>query len=100
MKKFVYIVVPVVAFILIISQIILSNELAGARGVIRTFDSNIATLTEEHDILSQQVASASALTTISQKALLVGFIAPTKTNVVSIDGSYSVAVASSQHSVQ
>lgn len=99
-KKFIYVFTPIAALVLVVSQIIISNELAGARSVIRSLDSEIVTLSEEHDILTQQVASASALTTLSIKAALSGFIAPTETNVMALDDSYTVAQAPGSTSVQ
>ncbi|OGG13681.1 hypothetical protein A2875_01675 [Candidatus Gottesmanbacteria bacterium RIFCSPHIGHO2_01_FULL_46_14] len=91
MKKFLYVGVPIVAFILIVGQILIANELAGVRTNIHSLDTQIATLTDERDLLRQQVASASALTTVSAKAKLAGFIPPTKSSVLSL-GDSAVAI--------
>ncbi len=92
MKKFLYVIVPCMAFVLMVGQIIVTNELAGVGNDIGSLDSDIAALTDEHDLLSQQVASASSLTSISQKAVLAGFVAPKKANVIALDDSVDVAV--------
>lgn len=92
MKKFLYIVVPCTAFVLVVGQIVVTNELAGVGNDIRTLDTQIATLTDEHDLVSAQVASASSLTSISQKAALSGFVAPKKANVIALDDSSDVAI--------
>ena len=92
MKKFLYYVIPCMAFVLVVGQIVVTNELAGVGRDIRSFDSEIATLADEHDLLSQQVASASSLTSISQKAALAGFVAPKKSNIIALDDSSDVAV--------
>lgn len=99
-KKIIYVVTPCVASVLVVSQIILSNELAGARSVIASLDSEISALSEEGDFLSAQVASASALSTIGQKALSSGFVAASKSNIIALDDSYSVAQAPADTSVQ
>lgn len=92
MKKFLYIVVPCTAFVLVVGQIVVINELAGVGTDIRTLDTEIATLTDEHDLVSQEVASASSLTSISQKAQAAGFVAPKKANIIALDDSSDVAV--------
>lgn len=92
MKKFLYIIVPCMAFVLVVGQIVVTNELAGVGNDIRTLDAQIATLTDEHDLVSQEVASASSLISISQKAQAAGFVAPKKTNIIALDDSSDVAV--------
>ena len=100
MKKFLYIVVPCMAFVLVVVQIVAINELAGVGGDIGSLDADIARLTDEHDVLSQQVASASSLTTLFQKAATAGFVAPKKANIIALDESVDVAVVLPRTSVQ
>lgn len=92
MKKFLYIVVPCLAFVLVVAQIVITNELAGVRNDIASLDGDIAALTDEYNLLSQHAASASALATISQKAGLAGFVAPTKSNILVLDEASDVAI--------
>jgi cell division protein FtsL len=91
-KKFLYVGIPILAFVLVVVQVVMTNELAGVRNEIRKLDSEIATLADDHDLLSQQVASASALATVSEKANMAGFVSPTKSNVIALDDSITVAL--------
>lgn len=91
-KKFLYVATPCIAFVLVVGQIIVTNELAGVRKDIHWLDLEIAALTDEHDLLSQYVASASSLLSISQKAATAGFVAPKKANIIALDDSIDVAV--------
>lgn len=73
---------PLIAIFLIGLQFLVSNELAGFGRNVQNADMKIAELRDENEALSQQVASASALSTIASKAEEMGFTAKTKYIVI------------------
>ena len=75
-------IAPLIALVLICLQFLVSNELAGVGAAVQDADIRIANLREENEILSQQVASASALATIAAKAQELGFTAKTNYLVI------------------
>ncbi len=65
--------IPILAFIFILMELIVANQLTLLARDVGNLEKSIANIEDENDMLSQEVASASALTTISQKAQLLGF---------------------------
>lgn len=78
-------IAPIVAIVLVVAEIIVSNSLASARENVSDTDAAIERLQDEHDILSQEVASASALATIEHIARDEGFITPQKSQYIVLD---------------
>lgn len=78
-------IVPCVAIVLVVVQFIVTNEFVGMKDGARQVDATIGKLQDERDVLSQAVASASALATISQRAAEAGFIEPSKSQYFVID---------------
>lgn len=66
---------PLIAAVLVVVEIGLSNEFAGMSRNAMQLDSDIETLRTENELLSQKVASASSLLTIEAKAAAMGFTA-------------------------
>lgn len=78
-------VLPVLALLLVVVELVVANELAGLRGSVKDNDVAIASLQDENDILSREVASASALATIAKKAYQAGFVQPSKSQYLILD---------------
>ncbi len=76
--------VPILAVMLAVIEIILINQLAGSGTTVRSVDLSVDTLRNENELLEQRVASASSLVSISSKAKDMGFIEPTKSQYLSI----------------
>ncbi len=76
--------IPVVIAVFAIVEIFCINELAGSGKVVESVDNSIASLRAENDLLDQQVASASSLMTIASESQLMGFIAPNKSQYLTI----------------
>ncbi len=75
-------ITPLVALVLICLQFLVSNELAGFGRTVQNTDSRITDLRDENEVLRQEVASASALSTVAIKAADLGFTATTKYIVI------------------
>lgn len=64
---------PVVVVILILLEIVATNELAGLGNQVRTVDASIDAIIDENMDIEQRLASASSLLTIHEKARELGF---------------------------
>lgn len=84
--------IPVCAGVLIVIEIILTNQLAGGGSQMRSVDSAIDDLRQVNALLTQQVASASSLTTIAAKAAEYGFIDPLKSQFLTVAAELPVAL--------
>lgn len=75
-------IAPLIALVLVCLQFLVSNELAGYGATVQNTDSRITDLRDENEALRQEVASASALSTVAFKAGEQGFTATTKYIVI------------------
>lgn len=66
---------PILAVVLLIVEILVTNELAGFGKKVAQTDGAIDTLKEENQLLQEKVASLSSLLTIEEKARALGFVA-------------------------
>lgn len=64
---------PVIAVILLVVEILLTNELAGIGSRVSRTDRTIDRVREENQLLREGVASMSSLLTIEEKSRLLGF---------------------------
>ncbi len=64
---------PIVAVVLLLVEILVTNELAGFGRNVAETDRAIDTLKEENQLLQEKVASLSSLLTIEEKARILGF---------------------------
>jgi hypothetical protein len=78
---------PIIAAILIVFEIILTNQLVGGGRMVRTTDMAIDTLRSENALLEQKVASASSLATVTVKAQEQGFVEPSKSQFLTLSTS-------------
>lgn len=77
-------VLPVVAGTLVILEILLMNQSAGAGKEVRSVDVAIDTYHAENEVLAQEVASASSLMTVAARATELGLVEPTKSQFLTI----------------
>jgi len=82
--KFFIRTIPLFALLLIIIELIVTNELAGLGREVSTMDSTIAVTHEENEQLSEQIASESSLIAIAVKAKELGFIEPSKSQYMTL----------------
>lgn len=77
-------IVPGIALLLIVTELLVTNQLAGLRDDVRSIETNLNTFEEENGYLAAEVASASALSTISSKAQEEGFRKPLNSQYLAI----------------
>ncbi len=70
---------------LLVAQVVISNRLATSGIKINHTESEISRLSNENIMLSEKIASASAIFTIKQKALQLGFVKQIKPVYLSED---------------
>lgn len=75
---------PILIIVLFAIRIGLANSLAALGSDVQKIDDKIAFLAEENDALRQQIASASSLLTITQRAQALGFVEPAKDQVMTM----------------
>lgn len=92
--RFVIKTAPFVAAILIVIEIIITNQLVGGGREVRSMDLSIDELRQANAMLEQKVASESSLMAISVRAAELGFIKPEKTQFLTLTpGELPVALA-------
>lgn len=89
--RFVRMVLPVTAILLIVVQVIVSNELATLGKRMGALDSAVSFQRDLHETLETEVASASSLLTLRQRALAEGFHDPKAAQIVSLPAEIPVA---------
>jgi cell division protein FtsL len=84
------ILLPVIAIVLFVSQIMFTNNLAQDGSTLKNITVKIDALTVENERLEQQIASQSSLFVIQQKAVAQGFV-EAKHFLTIAQGQYLVA---------
>ncbi|MFZ5845117.1 MAG: hypothetical protein ACOY0S_01470 [Patescibacteria group bacterium] len=70
-------ILPLLAMMLIVVELVLTNSLATLGSRVATLDSQIVALEEENARFALEAASASAILTLEGKARTLGFVEPT-----------------------
>lgn len=73
---------PLIAVVLVVLQIIVANELAGAGHTLSQVDEQIQKYAKENEILDMKIASASSLLTVEAQARVIGFVEPQKDSII------------------
>ena len=90
--------IPVIVVLLIVIELIWTNTLVSSGRAVTATDLAIARMRQQNELLAQQVASASALTTIAVRAAEAGFVTPTRSQFVMMNVSdLPVALAPTAH---
>lgn len=71
-------------------QVFLLNSMSTNGSRLNSLENDIKTVSDKNDLLEEQIASASSVTTINQKALRLGLIS--NLPVISINSSLPVAL--------
>ncbi len=82
--RIVRIVLPVAAVILLVTQVVVSTQLATLSSHMGKLDTAVALQQDVHEILETEVASASALLTLRDRAEALGFHEPTSKQIVAL----------------
>lgn len=86
------IVLPITAIILVVLQVVISNELATLGKRLGQLDAQVSRETDVNEALSTEVASASSLLMIRERAELLGFVEPTAKQIMSLTLEVPVAL--------
>lgn len=86
------IVLPITAIILVVLQVVISNELAMLGKRLGQLDTQVSRETDLNEALSTEVASASSLLVLRERAQKLGFIEPTAKQIMSLTLEVPVAL--------
>ena len=95
MKRILHIaisVLPVLAVLLIVTQVIVSNNLATLGGTMGKLDTAVSDARDTHEALEMKVASASSLLTVRARAVALGFHEPLSNQITSLPAQVPVAL--------
>lgn len=97
MLRIIELVLPVVAIILVVSQVVVSNELATLGKRLGQIESELRIESDVRESLEIQIASTSSLLTLRDRALTLGFIEPTSKQILNLSREVPVALDVSQN---
>lgn len=86
------IILPVSAIILIVLQVVISNELAALGKRLGHLDAQVRIETDLNEALSTEVASASSLLVLRERAEVLGFVEPSSKQIMSLTLEVPVAL--------
>lgn len=89
--RIISLLVPVAAIVLIVFQVVFSNELAMLGKKMGQLDMAVVKEQDVHETLETQVASASSLMALRERALTLGFHEPTQSQIIAISPKEPVA---------
>lgn len=84
---------PVLLIAVVLAEFMVTNYLAGKGALAGSIDRQIGVLQEENERLAQQVASASSLLNVSERARALGFIEPAQYMTIA-PSPFTVALSS------
>ena len=87
---------PVITIVLIVVQVIVSNELASLGKKLGKLDTEVAFAQDVHADLATQVASASSLYALRERAIQMGFHEPTQAQIIALTPQEPVALRLTQ----
>ena len=91
------ILLPIVALVLLVSQVVVSNELATLGKKLGKIDYQISLESDVHEALTAEVASASSLMTVRERATAMGFVEPNAKQIVHLSLTVPVAFDTNLH---
>lgn len=91
------IILPITAVVLLIVQVVVSNELATLGKQMGQLDAQVRLESDIHESLAIEVASASSLLTLRARASAFGFIEPTTKQIMNLSLQVPVAALDTNH---
>lgn len=88
---------PIVAVVLLVVQVIVSNELATLSGHMGQLDTQVSEAGDIHAFLETEVASASSLTALRERAGVLGFHEPMPKQIIALSPEVPVAFGVTSH---
>lgn len=98
--KCIGILLPIAAVVMIVLQVVVSNELATLGKKLGQLDQNVKLESDINEALRTEVASASSLLVLRDRAELLGFVEPTSKQVISLTSEIPVALKHSDTSIR
>ncbi len=86
------ILLPITAVVLLIFQVIISNELATLGKKLGQLDVDVRLVSDTRESLSIEVASASSLLALRERAIAEGFVEPTNKQIMNLSLQVPVAL--------
>ncbi len=90
--KILEMIIPVVAIVLVVTQVIVSNELATLGKRLGELEDGVRIEADVKESLEIQVASASSLLTLRDRALTLGFVEPSPKQILNLSLEVPVAL--------
>jgi len=91
------IMLPLTAVVLLIVQVVISNELAALGKQMGQLDAAVRLESDVKESLAIQVASASSLLTLRERATIAGFVEPTTKQIMNLSLQVPVAALDANH---
>lgn len=85
-------ILPLTAIMLLVFQVILSNELSTHGKQVGELEKEVRLAKDEKEALTIEVASASSLLTLRDRAEVLGFIEPTTKQILTLTPQVPVAI--------
>lgn len=86
------VLLPITAVVLLVFQVIISNELATFGKKLGQLDVDVRLVSDVRESLSIEVASASSLLALRERALSQGFVEPTTKQIMNLSLQVPVAL--------
>ncbi len=86
------VILPVTAIVLVVFQVVVSNELATLGKRLSELDAEVRVVSDLNEELRTEVASASSLLTLRARAQLLGFVEPTTKQIMNLTSDVPVAL--------
>lgn len=90
--KTIEVFLPITAILLLIMQVVLSNELTTYGKKVGELEKEVQFAQDENEALEIAVASSSALLTLREKAVVLGFVDPSTKQILNLTPVAPVAI--------
>ena len=90
--KIIGIMLPIAALVMIVLQVVVSNELAGLGKRLGELGREVRIQADINEALKTEVASASSLLTLRERAESLGFVEPTSKQIMNLTLEVPVAL--------
>ena len=87
---------PLLAGVLVITQVVMTNELASLGKTLGKLDYDVSVADDMYEDLATQVASASSLFALRERAGALGFREPTQSQIIPLVPEVPVAIRIAQ----
>ncbi len=86
------VLLPITAVVLLVFQVIISNQLATLGKKLGQLDTDVRLVADTRETLAIEVASASSLLALRERAMAEGFVEPTSKQIMNLSLQVPVAL--------